>query len=112
MEQCLASCSSHPIPAPSLPRALRRFPPFTSSGGNASIRRARRGLVVHALNSSSDDEGGVSRKAGASLDERIASGEFTDAGSTKEQLTRPVRKALSSMGLPGDAFLFGFDTSC
>ncbi|KAK9917377.1 hypothetical protein WJX75_003717 [Coccomyxa subellipsoidea] len=32
---------------------------------------------------------------GRSLDERMASGEFTDRGSTKERLTRPVRKILA-----------------
>ncbi|KAL4447666.1 hypothetical protein ABPG75_004885 [Micractinium tetrahymenae] len=31
----------------------------------------------------------------SSLEERIASGEFTDAGSTKERLTRPLRRALA-----------------
>jgi hypothetical protein len=33
--------------------------------------------------------------ADASLDERISSGEFTDAGSTKERASRPVRKFLA-----------------
>jgi beta-ring hydroxylase len=33
--------------------------------------------------------------AGEDLDSRIASGEFSDAGSTKEKVTRPVRKALA-----------------
>jgi hypothetical protein len=32
---------------------------------------------------------------GENLDQRILSGEFTDAGSTKEKLTRPVRKLLA-----------------
>lgn len=30
-----------------------------------------------------------------SLDERIASGEFSDVGSTKERLTRPLRRTLA-----------------
>ncbi len=30
-----------------------------------------------------------------SLDERIASGEFDDSGSTKEKMTRPLRKMLA-----------------
>ena len=34
------------------------------------------------------------RRAG-SLEERIAAGEFTDAGSTKERLTRPLRRILA-----------------
>lgn len=29
------------------------------------------------------------------INQRILSGEFTDAGSTKEKLTRPIRKALA-----------------
>lgn len=33
--------------------------------------------------------------AGNSLEDRIASGEFTDAGSTKEKLTRPLRRILA-----------------
>lgn len=31
----------------------------------------------------------------ADINSRILSGEFTDAGSTKEKLTRPIRKALA-----------------
>ena len=34
------------------------------------------------------------RPAG-SLEDRIAAGEFTDAGSTKERLTRPLRRILA-----------------
>ena len=30
-----------------------------------------------------------------SLDDRIASGEFSDVGSTKEQMTRPLRRLLA-----------------
>lgn len=35
------------------------------------------------------------RKKITSLEDRIASGEFTDAGSTKERLTRPLRRLLA-----------------
>ena len=35
------------------------------------------------------------KKMGENLEDRIASGEFTDTGSTKERLTRPVRKVLA-----------------
>lgn len=35
------------------------------------------------------------RKKADDLSERILSGEFTDSGSTKEKLTRPVRKFLA-----------------
>jgi hypothetical protein len=41
----------------------------------------------------------------ASLDERIASGEFDDSGSTKEKMTRPLRKLLAKEPL-------GIGTSC
>lgn len=33
--------------------------------------------------------------SGSNLDARISSGEFTDAGSTKEKLSRPVRQILA-----------------
>lgn len=36
------------------------------------------------------------KKKGSDLDARIESGEFGDVGSTKEQLTRPIRKALAN----------------
>jgi len=49
-----------------------------------------------ALAGASDPE------AASALDDRISSGEFTDAGSTKERISRPVRKffALDPVG-PG-----------
>jgi hypothetical protein len=37
----------------------------------------------------------LGKPKGQDLDERISSGEFTDYGSTKEKLTRPVRKVLA-----------------
>ena len=52
----------------------------------ASLRRPR-GLVVVAADKRP--------RFGQDLDDRIASGEFTDAGSTKEKLTRPIRKLLA-----------------
>lgn len=46
-----------------------------------------------------DSKNGVSdselKKKADDLSERILSGEFTDSGSTKEKLTRPVRKLLA-----------------
>jgi hypothetical protein len=50
-----------------------------------------------ALAGASDPE------AASALDDRISSGEFTDAGSTKERISRPVRKflALDPLG-PGN----------
>ena len=34
-------------------------------------------------------------KATSSLDDRIAAGEFSDVGSTKERMTRPLRRILA-----------------
>lgn len=63
--------------------------------GWAPSRRAQAGgrrqqLLVSAQGS--DEKKAVKK---GSLEERIASGEFTDAGSTKERLTRPIRRALA-----------------
>ncbi|GIL65093.1 hypothetical protein Vafri_18867 [Volvox africanus] len=44
-----------------------------------------------------------SRAKGEDLFERIESGEFTDAGSTKEKMTRPLRQALAKEPLIGRA---------
>uniref|UniRef100_A0A7S0RBW3 Cytochrome P450 n=1 Tax=Chlamydomonas leiostraca TaxID=1034604 RepID=A0A7S0RBW3_9CHLO len=62
--------------------------------------RNRRVIRVHAA---SDDDGNplsklfkAPPKRGENLEDRIASGEFTDSGSTKEKITRPIRKALAS----------------
>ncbi len=62
----------------------------------APSRRAQAGGRRQQLQVSaqSSDEKKLLKKGG-SLDERIASGEFTDAGSTKERLTRPLRRALA-----------------
>jgi hypothetical protein len=49
----------------------------------------RRIVVVKAENENSEP------KATSSLDDRIAAGEFTDVGSTKERLTRPIRRVLA-----------------
>jgi len=35
------------------------------------------------------------KKPNQSLEDRIASGEFDDSGSTKERMTRPLRKVLA-----------------
>ncbi|KIY93092.1 hypothetical protein MNEG_14870 [Monoraphidium neglectum] len=52
---------------------------------------ARRVVVTHA-----NGDGSVQSSIDEStLDDRIASGEFSDVGSTKERITRPVRKLLA-----------------
>eukprot|EP00882_Tetradesmus_deserticola_P010948 GHRQ01011581.1.p1 GENE.GHRQ01011581.1~~GHRQ01011581.1.p1 ORF type:complete len:120 (+),score=16.80 GHRQ01011581.1:879-1238(+) len=55
--------------------------------------RPRNYVVTAAGNGSVDIE--EDQKKGDDLSERILSGEFTDSGSTKEKLTRPVRKLLA-----------------
>jgi hypothetical protein len=75
-----------------------------SSCGRASLTRAMprrpRSIVAAAGNAGGGmprgDDDGVSKQPPAlsSLDDRILSGEFTE-GSTKEQMTRPVRKILA-----------------
>lgn len=52
--------------------------------------------VVRAAASGDGNKPGGKRKLGQDLDDRIASGEFSDVGSTKERLTRPLRKALAA----------------
>ncbi len=54
----------------------------------AGVQQRRAGLKVSPC--------AASNKPSGSLEERIASGEFTDAGSTKERLTRPLRRALAA----------------
>ena len=57
-------------------------------------------LVVSAAGDGSDK----GKKYGENLDDRIASGEFDDSGSTKEKMTRPLRKMLAKDPLgPGEA---------
>lgn len=51
-----------------------------------ALPRRTRPLVTRTLAKKNSD---------LSLDERIASGEFDDSGSTKEKMTRPIRKALA-----------------
>lgn len=79
--RCPVSSSSVCNMAPSL--ASRR-----------AVRVARRQVQVFA----EEKKGGVltpEPPKEASLEERIASGQYTDSGSTKEKLTRPIRQALA-----------------
>lgn len=74
--------------------------------GNVHCRR----FVVTAAAKDGDDKLGKpllgGRSFGENLEERIASGEFDDSGSTKEKITRPVRKLLAKDPLgPGKAFI-------
>lgn len=52
-------------------------------------------LVTFAASNNGNSPFKGSKKYGENLDDRIASGEFDDSGSTKEKLTRPLRKILA-----------------
>lgn len=74
-------------------------PVLTAKSANLIAARpvSRRITVQRAV---SDDEITKQQTQAAAGEEddinsRILSGEFTDAGSTKEKLTRPIRKALA-----------------
>ncbi len=57
--------------------------------------------------------GAMQPSKGSSLDERISSGEFTDAGSTKEKLSRPLRQVLAKDKLgPGAGRVLWVHTAC
>ena len=52
-------------------------------------------LTVSASSNGAGPPGGPKKVFGENLEDRIASGEFDDSGSTKEKLTRPLRKLLA-----------------
>ena len=52
-------------------------------------------VAPRAAESDSKPTINLGNPSGQDLDARISSGEFTDSGSTKEKLTRPVRKVLA-----------------
>ena len=90
-------CRRRPVPLSFLPVAS------LPSRSNAT-QGARRRVKATAAASSETEPSPSPRRlvelvgalpADASLDERISSGEFTDAGSTKERASRPVRKFLA-----------------
>jgi beta-ring hydroxylase len=58
--------------------------------------RSRQAVVVRAQEEGPSFLQGLFRPRGQDLASRIESGEFTDSGSTKEKITRPVRRALAN----------------
>lgn len=96
-----------------------RAPAAPSRPAIAAGVATKRGLInanvarrVSVRGASTDDKNGVApsqipsmynlfggpakdKEFGNSLEDRIASGEFSDNGSTKEKLTRPIRKILA-----------------
>jgi hypothetical protein len=58
--------------------------------------RSKQSVVVKAQDSNGGFFQNLLRPRGQDLASRIESGEFTDSGSTKEKLTRPVRRALAN----------------
>lgn len=73
-------------PAPSVARL--------AAAGGRTPRLVRRAAGGNAGNGESDEERRI-REQQEALQQRILSGEFTDAGSTKERMTRPLRQALA-----------------
>jgi len=58
--------------------------------------RSKRLVVAAAVPQDDSTKPEQQEEPGADdINQRILSGEFTDAGSTKEKLTRPIRKALA-----------------
>ena len=95
-----------PLKVPALGiQGSRQDRAFTSR--HQSSHHPRRRFAVSAAAKDENDKSskplwGKAAPTGKNLEERIASGEFDDSGSTKEKLTRPMRKLLAkdSMG-PG-----------
>lgn len=75
---------------PCLRRASARPPTAHSFSQARPAVRGRQQVVCAA-----GGGGQAPKKGGDSLEDRIASGEFTDAGSTKERMTRPLRRILA-----------------
>jgi hypothetical protein len=102
--QTLAGPSAMPLTInPLLSARQDRIGPIRNVVGNVHRRR----LVVTAAAKDDNDKNGKpllgGRSFGENLEERIASGEFDDSGSTKEKITRPVRKLLAKDPLgPGN----------
>lgn len=70
-------------------------PTASASNNGATPGEASQNGASYSGRSSADNAFEAKDKSGGSLDKRILSGEFTDEGSTKEKLTRPLRKALA-----------------
>jgi hypothetical protein len=77
----------HHSPCSTRTRSIARAP-----GSQQQVSIHRFDIVAAVGNGSVDNE---DQKKADDLSERILSGEFTDSGSTKEKLTRPVRKLLA-----------------
>lgn len=102
-------------PRPRLPLRLAALPQRTGCRRRRSAQTAAAGSngippgqasqngASPSGGSSDDSAFEVKDKNGGSLDVRIMSGEFTDGGSTKERITRPLRKVLAKdRGGPGE----------
>lgn len=82
-----------PAPTATVPRPCQR-----RSLLGRQLRRGARHLQQGRLQvqaAASDNNGKDKKEFGQDLDDRILSGEFSDVGSTKERITRPLRKVLA-----------------
>ncbi len=84
------------------PAALVRCPLRQPAGQTLNTTQAR--AQPSAQDDATDSKGslGGARQLGEDLDARILSGEFSDTGSTKEKLTRPVRQFLAKDPVVGE----------
>jgi hypothetical protein len=73
-------------------RATPRHAPFSPARPSIHSLSSKRVLCTRAakIDETQDEKAAISE-----LEARIMSGEFTDTGSTKEKITRPIRKALA-----------------
>ena len=71
-------------------KEIQQFPPQAQSNGNGNGAGNGKSKTLISSNN-----GVLLDRKGASLEDRISSGEFSDQGSTKEKLLRPVRQALA-----------------
>lgn len=73
-------------------RSIARHAPFSPVRYHVARLHSKR---VPCTRAAKVDEKADEKEAISALEARIMSGEFTDAGSTKEKMTRPLRKALA-----------------
>ena len=91
MQAQMQQLRSRPVVTGNRAAVLTATPKF------APIQRqhASRRHIVAAAAPENDSTKSQEEPSEEDINQRILSGEFTDAGSTKEKLTRPIRKALA-----------------
>ena len=93
MQAQMQQLRSRPAPTGNRAAVLTATPKYVAA--RQQRLRSRQLMVPAAV---PDDDSKQPKQAGPGeedINSRILSGEFTDSGSTKEKLTRPIRKALA-----------------